>query len=87
MLSVAERSGLSGRLALHLDSSKTVRSHGVIIIDEEGAFPDVQAANSNGSNAPPSHQRSGHGSILPCANGSGWYWWFYAVGVIFLAHF
>ncbi len=28
-----------------------------------------------------------HGSILPCLNGSGWWWWCNGVGDIFLAHF
>ncbi len=28
-----------------------------------------------------------HGSILPCLNGSGWWWWCNGVGNIFLAHF
>ncbi len=28
-----------------------------------------------------------HGSILPCLNGSGWWWWCNGVGGIFLAHF
>ncbi len=28
-----------------------------------------------------------HGSILPCLNDSGWWWWCNGVGDIFLAHF